>query len=294
MKLLVICGPTATGKTSLAFSLAKTFHGELVSADSRQVYRGMDIGTGKEEDPHIRTWCIDVVNPSEAFSVAHFHALASEAIADIHARGKLPIVVGGTGLYIQSLLTPFETAEIPPDQTLRKELSTLPVKELQNRLKKDDAKTWEQLNNSDKNNPRRLMRKIELAMNPKSPNLPKALNHPYDALMIGLTASASTLYTRIDQRVDERLAAGLEQEIQALLADGYTWDMPGMNTLGYKEFADGFSDEAIKKWKYDEHAYARRQLTWFKKMKGIVWFTAPVSAQVVGERVSSWYTGNET
>lgn len=294
MKLLIICGPTATGKTSLAFSLAKKLNGELVSADSRQVYRGMDIGTGKERDPDILTWCIDVVNPDEEFSVSHFHTIATEAIANIHKRGKLPIVVGGTGLYIQSLLTPFATAEIPPNAALRKELSTLPLEELQHRLQKEDAKTWEQLNNSDKNNPRRLIRKIELSKSSSYTSSSPASYPSYDSFIVGLTASSKVLYERIDARVDARVAQGIEQEVQTLIVKGYTWDMPGMNTLGYKEFKGGFSPEAVARWKFDEHAYARRQLTWFKKMNGIEWFTIPVSPESIGARVSSWYTGKET
>lgn len=304
MKLLVICGPTATGKTALAFALAKQFNGELVSADSRQVYRGMDIGTGKEKDPEIPTWYIDLVNPDEAFSVAHFRKLATQAIADIHKRGKLPIVVGGTGLYIQSLLAPLETADVPPNTVLRKELDSLPLVELQKRLQKEDTQTWEQLNNSDKNNPRRLMRKIEIVPSHSNSNLRSTIHDlpSYDVLIIGLTAPTSVLYERIDLRVEERVAMGVEEEIKALLDAGYSWDLPSMNTLGYKEWKDFLSAIpapepesrllAVKQWKFDEHAYARRQMTWFKKMNGIEWFTIPVQADGIGTRVSSWYTGS--
>lgn len=299
MKLLIICGPTATGKSSLAFSLAKKFNGELVSADSRQVYRGMDIGTGKEKDPVIPTWCIDVVNPDEDFSVSHFHTLATEAITDIHKRGKLPIVVGGTGLYIQSLIAPIATSAIKPNKKLRDELSTMPLEQVQQRLQEVDSATWEAMNHSDRKNPRRLIRKIELAMSPKVPNLPKDQHSSYDVLIIGLTAPSSILYERIDARVEERVAMGVEGEIQALLDAGYSCGLPSMNTLGYKEWkhvipaADAESRLfAIKTWKNDEHAYARRQMTWFKKMTGVEWFTIPINEDVIGARVSSWYTGS--
>jgi len=264
-KLLVICGPTATGKTALAVALAKQFNGEMVSADSRQVYKGMDIATGKDRDPDIPIWMYDVVSPDEKFSVSQYQKLAEKAITDITARGKLPIVVGGTGLYINALIHPFETINIPPNLRLRKKFQNMTIQELQNMTARGD------MNQSDWNNPRRLIRKIEIAesktVTPKQPNT-------FDYLMIGLTAPLPMLYQRIDTRLKSRVRAGLVRETASLLAR-YRPDLPSMSAIGL-----------------NEHAYARRQLTWFKKQKGIHWFdvTDPKFTDKVAALVAAWYT----
>lgn len=185
-KLLVICGPTATGKTALAARLAKKFNGELVSADSRQVYRGNDLETNKERPEGVRIWLYDVADQGEEFSVSHWVRLAREAIFDIRKRGKLPIVVGGTGLYIKALLDPFETIDIPPNIALREK--NLSVQELQKMT------TRGVMNDSDWNNPRRLLRKIEIA----GKSLVRTQSE--DALIIGLTMPLSDLYKRLDAR----------------------------------------------------------------------------------------------
>ncbi|MBI5356461.1 hypothetical protein HZB78_02510 [Candidatus Collierbacteria bacterium] len=168
-KILIISGPTAAGKTQLAFRLAKQFDGELISADSRQVYRGMDIGTGKEFPVQVKTqnsklkiFGYDLVNPDEEWSAAHFVKLADKLIPEIQSRGRLPIIVGGTGLYIANLLNPPETLNIPPDRKLRAELEKPAVAELQDRLKKINQKRFEKMNESDRSNPRRLIRAIEI------------------------------------------------------------------------------------------------------------------------------------
>jgi tRNA dimethylallyltransferase len=243
-KLLVICGPTATGKTALAAALAKKFNGELISADSRQVYRGMDLVTGKDR-PDVPIWLYDIVNPDEEFSVSHWVKLARAAIHDIQKRKKLPIIIGGTGLYIHALLDPFETIDIPPNKKLREELQKLSVLELQQMTTRDT------MNNSDWNNPRRLVRKIEIAAGMKK-NVQKETY--YDPLLIGLTAPLPVLDARIDTRFQERVKQGMDKEAEALLKK-YSKDLPSMSAIGL-----------------NEHAYARRQLTWFKKQQGIHWF----------------------
>lgn len=229
MKMLVICGPTATGKTALASRLAKKFNGELISADSRQVYRGMDLLTAKER-PDVPIWLYDIVSPGEEFSVNHWVKLARQAIADIQKRKKLPIVVGGTGFYIKALLHPLETIDIPPNKTLRKKLQKASLSELQNLIPRG------QMNESDWNNPRRLIRRIEIMKLKRSNTYGKKI----DYIMIGLTAPPSELYKRIDGRIQERLREGMEADA-ILLA---------------------------KK----ERSIARAQLTWFKKQKDVHWF----------------------
>lgn len=262
-KLLIICGPTATGKTKLAALLAKKFNGELISADSRQVYRGMDLTTGKER-PDVPTWLYDVVDPNEDFSVSHWVRLARETIADIQKRKKLPVVVGGTGLYIKALLEPFETIDIPPDKQLRQKLETLSVEELQTMVDRGN------MNDSDWSNPRRLIRKIEITKSKK----PVRLQKPYKAFVIGLTAPLRDLDERIDKRLQERKKQGLNEEIQRLLKK-YRPNLPAMSAL-----------------RINEHAYARSQLTWFKKQKDIHWFAAgrPGFLPKVEKAVGQWYT----
>lgn len=264
-KILVICGPTATGKTALAAALAQKFNGELVSADSRQVYRGMDLVTGKDK-PNVPIWLYDVVNPDEEFSVSQWMKLARAAIFDIQKRNKLPIVVGGTGLYISALLRPLETIDIPPNKMLREKLQHVSIIELQKMVSRDN------MNDSDWNNPRRLIRKIEIAQSKIV--TPKSLG-TFNALIIGLTAPLSVLYERIDVRLESRKRAGLESETASLQAR-YRRNLPSMSAIGL-----------------NEHAYARRQMTWFKKQKDIHWFDVTDSTiqAKVATFVSEWYTG---
>ncbi|MCJ7826192.1 tRNA (adenosine(37)-N6)-dimethylallyltransferase MiaA, partial [Patescibacteria group bacterium] len=276
-KLLIVCGPTATGKTTLAVQLAKKFNGELVSADSRQIYKEMDIGTGKDifrrskiKDKRLKIkiknqiyelipydmdgiplWLYDVVNPDEEFSVAHYQHIATSVIENIRKRGKLPIVVGGTGLYIKSLLFPIETSHIPPNKQLRKTLERYSLEDLQKRLQKEDSLTWDLMNLSDRQNPRRLIRKIEIALYKKDRKTSdnktslhqcfggqavRAKKIEEDILLIGLTASYPVLYQRIDERVEKRVRQGIVGEVKSLLGKGYSWDLPSMNTFGYKEW----------------------------------------------------------
>jgi len=261
-KILVICGPTATGKTALAADLAKKFNGELISADSRQVYRGMDLTTGKDR-PNVPIWLYDVVNPDEEFSVSHWVKLASDVVKNIQERNKLPIVVGGTGLYINALIHPFETIDVPPNKALREKLKTKSILELQNMIERGD------MNNSDWNNPRRLIRRIEIGeMKSKNPN--KGM---YDVLSIGLTAPLQELYRRIDARMDARIQAGLKDEIRCL--QNYSSELPSMSAIGV-----------------NEHAYAKRQLTWFRKQKDIRWFDLTHEGYIgeIESVVHSWYT----
>ena len=298
-KLLVISGATATGKTAIGVHLAKMFDGELVSADSRQVYEGMDIGTGKDlkELKGVPLWMIDVVKPDEEYSVSHFTLQATAVIDDIQKRNKLPIIVGGTGFYIRALLHPFETLHVPPDGVLREELSDASIEVLQEILQSLDTHVFSAMNASDQMNPRRLIRKIEIASgsSPRGPlgELQGDLLEKDDVLHIGLTAPLKELYRRIDVRVEKRVAQGMKVEIQTLLRFGYSWDLPSMHALGYIQWKDAASEEeAITRWKYDEHAYARRQMTWLHKEKDIVWLDV-VNSQFkdsIEKLVGEWYT----
>lgn len=295
-KLLIICGPTATGKTALAVTLAKKFNGELVSADSRQVYRGMDIGTGKDSEDlqGVPIHMYDVVHPHESFNISLYQEKANACILDILKRKKLPIVVGGSGLYIQSLLHS-ATTSVEPNEKLRKKLESYTKEELQKKLQTVGKEYWDMMNSSDRENPRRLIRKIEIATGVKKEPVQK--NNVYDVLKIGLTTDNEALYARIDARVEKRVLQGMVQEIQTLTDKGYPWNLPSMSGLGYRQWKTFFEgtetkEAVIQKWKFDEHGYARRQMTWFRKDKQIHWFDCRSEgvASKIESLVATWYT----
>jgi tRNA dimethylallyltransferase len=297
LKLLIISGPTATGKTTLAIKLAKKFNGELISADSRQIYRGMDIGTGKDHPKDVKINLIDIINPDQTFSVEQYRQLALEKISEIHSKNKLPIIVGGTGQYIDSITNPQPTFSIKPNKVLRFFLNHFPLKFLQLTLRLLDFKTFKLLNNSDLHNPRRLVRKIEIKFFLKNIKNLKLKIKNYDTLHVSLTAPNDYLYSRIDQRVESRLKLGLIGEIKNLLKK-YKWSDPGLNCLAYKEFvrADLVSvpQKLIDIWRFHEHAYARRQKTWFKKIPGILFFdiTLPGFEAKIIKQFGKWYNNS--
>ncbi len=305
-KVLIISGPTATGKTDLAIKLAKQFNGELISADSRQIYKGMDIGTGKDHSKNIHINLIDLINPDQSFSVAQYRKLAIEKIEEIQNKGKLPIIVGGTGLYIDSIINSnCETYSIKPNHILRTVLKHFSVPNLQKIYKFLNKSEYIKLNNSEVHNPHRLIRKIEITLSPKK-ILSVVPNNKFDYLHISLTAPNDHLYQKIDKRVESRLKLGLLEEINKLLKK-YTWSDIGLNTLAYKEFKKYFAKsfnvksvkepydatlkDCIQQWKFDEHAYARRQKTWFKNKTNINSFdiTQNLWEQNVFETASEWY-----
>jgi len=291
-KLLIISGPTATGKTALAVKMAKLYDGELISADSRQIYRGLDIGTGKDHPENINIHLIDIINPDRSFSVAQYRQLAIKKITEIRAQNKLPILVGGSGQYIDAVINPRSTFSIKPNKLLRYFLNKLSVLYLQKIYSFLDNKNFILLNNSEKNNPHRLIRKIEMFLSFKSP-LSKGdaqRAEGFDTLHISLTAPNSYLYPQIDKRVEKRLKLGLTDEIKNLLKK-YSWSDPGFNTLAYKEFKTGFDQKNINIWRFNEHAYARRQKTWFKKITPITYIdiTENNYPQQVIELVEKWY-----
>lgn len=327
-KVLVITGPTATGKTALAFSLARKFGGELISADSRHVYTGMDIVTGKDLEgwkkdasasitvhsgnhtytlsPYrkdsVTLWMYDVVAPDEEFSVSAWVDCAYAVYAKCIQRKKLPIIVGGTGLYISSFFHTAPSSSVPPDWEFRKASEAMDVDELTSILSDLSMKTYRQMNDSDRHNPRRLIRRIEiLRAHGKMPqaDLKGESYSSYDALWIGLTAQNTSLYGRIDRRVDNRIHSGAMREIESLFAR-YSQGLPSMSAIGYAQFTDGESRnensqrylKAVQSWKFTEHGYARRQKTWLKKQSRIRWFDVDDLdfKEQVEAVVGRWYT----
>ena len=273
-KILIICGPTATGKTALAAKLAKKLNGELISADSRQVYKGMDIVTGKDRPAGVKIHGLDLVKPDQEFSVAHFVKIARTLINQIRLKKKLPIIVGGTGLYINSLVNPLQTLAVKPDWQLRQALAEKSVSELQEQLKKINPARFSSMNHSDQLNPRRLIRAIEVGELHGS-----SRKSGDDVLWIGLNTEPKALDQKIAERVKARVKAGAVKEWQELKAK-YSTKLPSMTGIGYRQLPD------INAWIRAEQQYARRQITYFKKIKAIHW-----NPDVV-KLVKAWYTKN--
>ena len=284
-KIVVVCGPTATGKTRLGIELARQFNGEIVSADSMQVYRRMDIGTAKataEERAAAVHHMLDVAEPWENYSVARYVEEASRCCDDILARGKLPILVGGTGLYIDSLVSGRDFADNDGDAGLRDRLSAeydaLGGEEMLRRLKSVDPERAEKLHPGDK---RRIVRALEIYMLTgltitEHDRRTRALPPRYDAARIFLSfEDRADLYARIDRRVDEMAEQGLFAEVQGLLDEGLSESCTAMQAIGYKEPAQALKgqisrEEAIALIKQNSRRYAKRQLTWFSRAEGVL------------------------
>jgi tRNA dimethylallyltransferase len=284
MKLFVLLGPTASGKTRLSLELAERFGGEIVSGDSMQVYRGMDIGTAKaspEEQRRVPHHLIDIRDPREPFSVAEFQQLAAETIADISGRGKLPMLVGGTGLYIEALCYAFDFGNTPEDETFREAQQAFADahgdEALHRKLAEVDPESAARLHPHDR---RRVIRALEhhhVTGERLSARLARQTRKsPYELCLVGLTMDRALLYSRIDRRVDAMIEQGLVAEVERLIACGCTPDMVSMQGLGYKEVAaylagDCSLAEAIDSVKRDTRRFAKRQLSWFRHMADIQW-----------------------
>ena len=299
--LIAILGPTAVGKSALALRLAQFLRGEIVSADSRQVYRGMDIGTAKPSAAEQRLaphHLIDLVNPNEPFTLAEYQRLAYAAIAHVHARGNIPFFVGGTGLYVRAVLEGLSIPRVAPNLERRKELEREDALVLFARLQRLDSLAASKI---DPHNKRRVIRAVEVCEAAGKPisELQKLNTPNYRVLRIGLTMPRDEIYERINARVDQMIADGLIEEVRALLAHDYTVDLPAMSGLGYRQIAAYLSgkctrEEAIHSLKHDTRRFVHHQYSWFRLDDvRIRWFdlsTTPVAA--IEEMVARFLRGD--
>ncbi len=290
-KLIIICGPTSSGKSGLAMKLAPEFSGEIVIADSRQVYKDLTIGTSKptkkdqQQAPH---HLVDIVEPSKVFTVGQYKKIAEKAIADIHARNKLPFLVGGTALYIDSVARGLDIPEIEPDQKLRNKLEKQTETELFAKLEELDPEFAKQV---DKQNKRRLVRAIEVCekSGQKFSDLRKKKPVPYETLFLAIKWPREELYNRIDETVEDMIEQGLLDEVKGLLAAGLTYERLDNLGLEYR-FASQIvakkisEDEGVQKLKYASHQFAKRQLTWFRKYRDLHWLE-PEEAETQARKI---------
>ena len=284
--LVVIVGPTAVGKTPLSVRLAEAAGGEIVSADSRQAYRDMDLGTAKatpEERGRVPHHLVDVVDPGEVLSLAQYQELAYAAIDGILARERIPFLVGGTGQYVMAVVEGWQVPRVPPDEMLRRELYRQAEEEgaeiLHDRLRALDPVAAGRI---DARNVRRVVRALEVCLTTGQPISQQQHKSPppYRILMIGLTLPRPQLYQRIDERVERMLAAGLEDEVRRLVAAGYGFDLPAMSGVGYGQFAPYLAGEAtladvVREIKRVTRRFVRHQGNWFRRDDArIHWFEA--------------------
>jgi len=298
--VVVIVGPTAVGKTKLSIELAKRFNGEIINGDSMQVYKGLDIGTAKitpEEMQGVPHYLLDIKQPDEGYSAADFKRAAKHYIEDIHSRGKLPIIVGGSGLYIQAALYDYQFSEqkrsAEVTARLEKELEVNGIEPLYERLKEVDPEQAEKIH---PNNHRRVIRAIEIfettgvAM---GEHLKKEKpESPYHPIFIGLEMDRKLLYERINERVDEMVSKGLLREVAGLYEKGLQ-ESQSMKAIGYKEFYSFFTgdqslEETIDLLKRNSRRYAKRQYTWFKNKMDIRWYE--VEPDTIDEKFAIIFT----
>lgn len=285
-QILALVGPTAVGKTKLSLRLAQDLKGEIISADSMQIYKGMDIGTAKasrEERDLVSHHLIDIVDPDEEFSVADFQEEVDELIPKIDQQGKLPMLVGGTGLYVKSVIEGFIFPDMEKDWDLRNRLEEEAEEKgteyVHDKLKEIDPKLADKLHPNDL---RRVIRGIEVYRQTGKTSThfkEKAKERPprYDAVKIGLFREREKLYDRINKRVDQMIDQGLIEEVRSLYQQGYDLELTSMQALGYKQLINHFEgeydlEEAIRLIKRDTRHFAKRQLTWFKRDDDIKWF----------------------
>ncbi len=283
--LIILTGPTAVGKTKASIGLAKAIGGEIISADSMQVYKKMDIGSAKIHDDEmegVNHYLIDVLDPAEEFNVVLFQKMAKQAMEEIYANGHIPIVVGGTGFYIQALLYNIDFTQENEDNHIRTELETIAKEQgadyLHQMLREIDARSAETIH---ANNVKRVVRAIEYYRQTGKPisehnEKERQKESPYTFAYFVLMDERQKLYDRIEKRIDVMIEEGLLDEVKALYEEGYTRDMVSMQGLGYKEILDYLDgkmtlEEAIYVLKRDTRHFAKRQITWFKREKDVCW-----------------------
>ncbi len=287
--LVILAGPTAVGKTDLSIRLAKQINGAIISADSMQVYKDMDIGSAKvmpEEMQGVPHYLIDCLEPSEPFHIVRFQQMAKEALAEIYAKGQIPIVAGGTGFYIQALLYDIDFSNQDCDEAYRQELSKFAKEHgneaLHEKLKDIDPVSYETIH---ANNSKRVIRALEfyhITGKPISAHNEEEhqKSSPYNFAYFVLTDDRKTLYDRIDRRVDLMIEKGLVEEVRALYDKGYRRNMVSMQGLGYKEILDYLEgkctlEEAVYVIKRETRHFAKRQLTWFRRERDVIWLNRP-------------------
>jgi len=287
-QMIVLLGPTASGKTSWGLQFAKYLDTEIISADSRQIYKKMTIGTAKASGEWKRKGfkknyvvedvvhhMVDFLDPGKTFTVAEFRDQAIKHGRMIAKHGKIPIVAGGTGLYISALVDNFRIPRIEANKKLRHSFGEKTAEELHDWLKKLDKKSAETI---DPKNKRRLIRALEVSIlsgQPFSEQKEKG-DAIFDILQIGIDVSRDVLYTRINERIDQMIADGLIDEVKDLLRQKYSWELPSMSGIGYRQFREYIDgtiglDEVVERLKRDTRRYAKRQLTWFRRDKRIQW-----------------------
>ena len=291
--LVAIVGPTGSGKSQLALRLAQVFSGEIVSADSRQVYRYMDIGTAKPSPKELSLvphHLINIINPDETFSLAQYQALAYRAIKDIHQRHKLPLLVGGSGLYVWAVLEGWRIPPVPPDPEFRRSLEEKAINtgavELYQELMRVAPVAAQKI---DPRNVRRVIRALEVQRKIKASfsNLQDKEAPSFNTLIIGLTTDRAELYRRIDLRIDKMIEQGLVTEVEKLVNMRYDFNLPAMSSIGYKQIGQFLKGEltlayALQQIKFETHRFVRHQYTWFRlKDDRIHWLD--ISGQVDAE-----------
>lgn len=288
-KALFIVGPTAVGKTALALKISQKIPSALISADSVQIYKGLDIISGKDlpknakfvtdhyEANSLCMYLLDEVSPFKPFSVYDFAKRAKKILDKFYEDKKVPVIVGGAGFYVNSLIKGIETLKIPPDTKLRQKLSNFSVERLQKELKKINSSKFETMNISDINNPRRLARAIEVSLFEGRTRASQPYFKQNEVLMIGLTADMNTIRERVRERVEKRIEQGAGEEAKRLFADYGKLSDQVKSLSGYKQLFDYLLgkisfEEAKERWVMSEIHLAKRQITWFKKNANIIWF----------------------
>lgn len=306
MKLIVILGPTACGKTALSLDVAEAFSGEIISGDSMQIYRGMDIGTAKirpSERRNIPHHMLDILSPLESFSVADFRCRVMKTAEEITQRNRIPVLVGGTGLYISSLLYPYSfsaTADPDPDirRKLAEEYTLLGPQVMHQRLEKIDPEAAKRIHPNDQHRVIRALEVYQLSGKPISSQEKNNVESVFSPVLIGLTAPREKLYHRIETRVDAMIEEGLVDEVQRLMKEGLTLEHQAMQGIGYRQIAkyvlgEYSLAEAIALIKRDTRRFAKRQMTWFRRMENIQWFNwgEDKSEEELNREVCDWLVG---